>query len=233
MEKIKKSFLLIGFLMALTSCVKADDEPREDPSPDFVESYIAGTTTAQGSTRYSPFLINFENDSVANFVSSTRAFPGSYSFESDTLTFQTDDREKVAVFAIENDEIVHSHYEVRFYNEDGSYEPAPVKYDATGELGQTPETNQLAGKTFMGDQFKFGTEGVFQEGFTYAFSTTENTYGSGTDDIAENELEYQSFNNVGFRFEEGGTKEFGVLIDGKLVAFKSSGLFYWGTYDLQ
>lgn len=126
-----------------------------------------------------------------------------------------------------NYEITTSHYEVRFYQEDGSYEPAPVQYTATGELGETPDDNQLAGNSFVGNQYRFGTEGVFQENFTYLFSDTEDTYESGTENIDDQSFTYELLSNVAFRYQKSHTKEFGVLVDNQLIVFRESGLFYW------
>lgn len=229
----KVLFLFTGFLclaMSLVSCSKDDDQAAA-PSLTSPAYYIAGTITAEESERYSPYLIRFEEDGqAAHFINTTSVFPGKYSLRDDTLFFQTDDQEKIVVFEIKDNQITYSHYEVRFYQDDGGYEPAPVRYEATGELGQTPDHSLLAGKSFTGGQYRFGTEGVFQENFIYRFASSGSTYGSGTEDIDDQSFSYELLNNVAFRYQEGSTKEFGVLINGQLVAFRESGLFYWGTF---
>lgn len=223
--------LFVAAVVFLTSCGITNDSDDNDEFLLYPDHYIAGTISSVESNRYSPYLIRFENDNVAYFISTTASFPGKYTFQGDTLFFQTDDLEKVTGFSIVNNEITDSHYEVRFYQEDGSYEPAPVKYTATGELGESPDNNQLAGKSFVGDQHRFGMEGVFQENFTYLFSDAEDTYGSGTENIDDQSHTYELFSNVAFRYQEGNTKEFGVLINNQLIVFRESGLFYWGTYS--
>lgn len=219
--------LLLGSITGLCSC-KKDNNPA--PSFSWEEHYLVGTTTAVSTERASPYILALDDDGTGILTTTTSSFPGTYKETGDSLIFHTNDREKWLSYGFKNQQLGESHYEVRFYEDDGTYEPAPVKYDATGVLGEVPAGNALAGKTFVGDQYRFGTEGVYAEGYTYAFSAEEQTYGSGTEAIDDGAQAYELFRNVAFRHAEGNTKEFGTLINGELVVFRESGLFYWGKF---
>ncbi|WP_257667000.1 hypothetical protein [Parapedobacter tibetensis] len=205
----------------------------EEKLPEFMLEghYIVGITAPVNSDRNSPYILTFKGDGTGILTTITSSFPGTYEVTDDSLIFQTADREKWVSFGFRNNELGDSKYEVRFYRDDDTYEPAPVKYKATGALGKTPDTNQLAGKTFVGNQYRFGTEDVYIEDHTYVFRADGTAYGSGIGDINENGNTYQLYKNVAFRYAKDNVKEFGALIDGKLVVFRESGLFYWGTYE--
>lgn len=217
------SIIVFGF----QSC-DSDDDVNE-PIFRWSEQYIAGKLSPTSATdRYSPFMILLDDVDSGQLITSTKVFEGMYETRNDSLIFKTNDKEKWFFFKLDGNKVTSSHYEVRFYKKDGTYKPAPVSYNSTFYQGNTHKDNQLVGHKYVGDLYKLFTSGIFKEGYTISFEDSGHSYESG--EIGH--IHYKMFGNVAFRSEKDGRREFGVLIDGKLVfdAIDDKGFSYWGTF---
>ena len=227
----KSLLILCMTTIALLSCQKEDgpELTKEQEVPfEITNHFIAGTTTAQSGTKYtSVFFIQFLEDNKALFInSSSTNLVGTYSLTEDELVFEvTGGNARIAKFTLDENKNVTSAY----------YKALEKEYDATGELLKISETNELAGKTFKGEEFKMGGDS-YQTGLIYSFNkAATSTYGSGTDattiDKAANN--YTLIGGAGFKGVNGNKTELGFVSKGKLTVFRSQGLFYYGKYEQQ
>jgi len=228
MKLLKKlSLLLLIGTVAFNGC-KKKNEPA--PSEPFVitKHIIAGTLTPKTGSKYSSvFFIQFLEGNKALFInSSSTNLTGDYTITDNEIVFEvTGGNARIARFTLDANKKITSAY----------YKALTMESDATGELLPVQETNQLAGKTFKGEEFKMGAVSN-RNGVIYSFNKVGTTsYGSGTDiAIIDNSVNnYTLIGGSGFKHVNGSTVELGFISNKKLAVFRSSGLFYYGTYDQQ
>jgi len=100
------------------------------------------------------------------------------------------------------------------------------------------ETNQLAGKTFVGTYYK-SDKNVLHQNFFYSFAGKDNKVGAGfTVGTASRTENYSTIGNIGARVAVVGNAdlEFMVLVNGKLeVSYyeKNSDVLYYGSFNQQ
>jgi hypothetical protein len=223
--KYQKSLLvLIATLFALSGC-KKDKTTTEQP---FVatEYFIAGTITPKSGSYASVYFIKIMENNKAVFMGSGNDFTGDYTLTKDSLivTISDPNNYRIAKFAI-NDQ----HQLTQAY-----YRALTTEYNATGELIKIEDTNQLAGKSFKGEEFKMGSVS-FRKDLIYKFGATGTTYGSSLDASAINDKAntYELINNSAFKYKSGSNVELGFVANKKLTVFRLSGLYYYGKYEQQ
>lgn len=230
-----KSFKLIvtaalAAAVTLTSCNRGDDNDTSDPVKpfDITEHFVAGTITQKTGSKYSSvFFIQFLEDNRALFINSgANNLVGNYKLTQDSLIFKVEGgNARTAKFALDKDHKITSSY----YTAHTS-----LQYDTKGELLASVSGNDLAGKTFKGEEFKMGD--VSNRQVIYSFNKTgATTYGSGTDAAAIDNTagNYTLIGGKGFKAINGSTTELGYLSGKTLTVFKVSGLYYYGKYDQQ
>jgi hypothetical protein len=222
------SVFLTACIIAFSSC-KKDNEAEPEPARPFVitDHYVAGTLTQKSGTKYtSVFFIQLLEDNKALFInSSSNNLVGTYTLTETELVFEvTGGNARIARFTLDKDKKITSAY----------YKALTTEYDATGELLPVKETNELAGKTFKGDEFKIG-EVSNRAGLVYSFNKAgTTTYGSGTAAPIDNTTNsYTLIGGCGFKYVSGSNVELGFVSNKKLTVFRSSGLYYYGKYDQQ
>lgn len=227
MKNIYRIWFLTVVLSSMIACTKEETKKEELPKPDLTkefditEHFIAGTLGDKVKTVY---LINFLEKGKAVFLNSSQEFIGNYTLTKDTLTFEVNDEAnyRIAKFGLNDKREVTSAY----------YKALKTEYTATADLLSIPEENQLAGKVFKGEEYKFGEP--FRPVFHYKFNEKGTHYGSGTD---ANEItpdrKIELINNCAFRFKDTGISEIGYLSADTLTVFKSQGLYYFGRYKQQ
>ncbi|PST83679.1 hypothetical protein C7T94_14200 [Pedobacter yulinensis] len=211
----------------MSGCKKDADSQHDQPKPFAItEHFVAGTLTQKSGTKYtSVFFIQLLEDNKALFVNSASTnLTGTYTLTETELTFEvTGGNARIARFNLDKDKRITSAY----------YKALATEYDATGELLSVRETNELAGKSFKGVEFKMG-EVSNRPGLIYSFNKGgTTTYGSGTDSkTIDNTLNnYTPIGGSGFKYVSGNSVELGFLSGKKLTVFRSSGLYYYGKYD--
>jgi len=222
--------LAVLSIFGFQSC--SNDDDNSGTSFRWSDQSVAGTLASTNSPdRYSSYIIIFDEEETGKLITSTSEFEGTYELRNDSLIFNTNDTEKWFFFDVIDNELISSKYEVRFYNEDGTYNPAAVQYNSTFYQSEIPVSNELVGNTYVGDLYKLFTSGVFEENYNIGFDPTGDYYISGEED----HIHYETYNNIAFRSEINGKKEFGVLINGELVvsALDGNGFSYWGTFEKQ
>lgn len=231
MKLIKKlSLFTLAISMVFIACRKESEVEREPAKPyDIKEHFVAGTNIQKTGSKYtSVYFIQFLEDNKALFIgSSSTNIVGNYLLTEDSLIFEvTGGNARTARFSLDKNKKITSAY----YRGAG-----PVEYESTGELLALTETNELAGKTFKGEEFKMG-EVSNRSGLIYNFNRNgTTTYGSGTDAATiDNTLNsYTLIGGVAFKYLNGSNAELGFLSNKKLTVFRSSGLFYYGKYNQQ
>lgn len=230
MKNLKKlSLFILGFSLVLGSCKKKNAIPEPELEKFKITNYfVAGTTTQTSGSKYtSVFFIQFLEDNKALFINSSATnLVGTYTLTDTELTFEvTGGNARIAKFTLDKDKKITSAY----------YKALTTEYAATGELLPVKETNDLAGKSFKGEEFKMG-EVSNRTGVIYSFSKAgTTTYGSGIDaaTIDNAATSYTLISGSGFKSVNGSTTELGFVSNKKLTLFKSSGLYYYGKYDQQ
>jgi len=192
-----------------------------------IDYFVAGTLTQQSGSKYtSVFFIQFLEDGKALFINSAaNNLVGTYTVSNDELVFEVEGgNARIAKFTLDANKKITSAY----------YKALTTEYDATGEFLPITDANQLAGKTFKGEEFKMGGES-YREGLIYSFNATTPTYGSGTDQASiDNTVStYIAIGGSGFKFTSTAKTELGFVSGNKLTVFRSEGLFYYGKYDQQ
>jgi heat shock protein HslJ len=223
------SLFTAAILLALTGC-KKENNPEPEPTKPFVitDHFVAGTLTPRSGSKYtSVFFIQLLEDQKALFInSSTNNLVGTYTLSETELVFEVmGGNARIAKFTLDKDKKITSAY----------YKALTMESDATGELLEVKESNELAGKKFKGDEFKIG-ELSNRPGLVYSFNKAgTTTYGSGIDaaTIDNSANNYTLIGGNGFKYVNGSTVELGFVSNKKLTAFRSSGLFYYGKYDQQ
>ena len=230
MTLFKLSLISISFLTMAAGCKKNTDPQPDPPKPfQLTDHFVAGTNTQKTGSKYtSVYFIQFLEDNKALFISSSSAnLVGNYRLTEDSLLFEvTGANARTAKFALDKTKKIMSAY----YKGAG-----PVEYESTGELLPISAGNDLAGKTFKGEEFKMG-EVSNRTGLVYSFNTTgTTTYGSGTDAaLIDNTLNsYTLIGGKGFKYSNGSNTELGFLSNKTLTVFRSGGLFYYGKYNQQ
>lgn len=223
---LKTLILLTICALALVSC-KKDKASVEQEKPFVVtDFFIAGTTTPKSGSYSSVYFIKLLENNKATFMGSGNDFSGDYKLTKDSLivTISDPNNYRIAKYAINDKHQFTSAY----------YRALTTEYTATGELIKIEATNQLAGKTFKGEEFKMGPTS-FRKDLIYKFGAAGTTYGSGLDiaTIDDRLNTYELINNSAFKFKNGTNVELGFVANKKLTAFRSSGLFYYGKYDQQ
>ncbi|GET45102.1 hypothetical protein [Capnocytophaga felis] len=226
-----KNIFRLGFLTLVLSimaaCTKEETKKEELPKPDLTkefditEYFIAGTL---GSKNKSVYLIKFLEKGKAVFLNSSQEFIGNYTMTKDTLTFEVKNEAnyRIAKFALNDKKQVTSAY----------YRALKMEYPATASLLSVPQENQLAGKVFKGEEYKFGEP--FRPVFHYKFDEKGTHYGSGVDANAITpDRNIELINNCAFRFKDTGISEIGYLAGDTLTVFKVQGLYYFGQYKQQ
>lgn len=222
-------FILIG-VFTLSSCGKDDENPEPEPEQPFeiTDHFVAGTLTQKSGSKYtSVFFIQFLEDGKALFInSSTNNLVGDYTLTENELVFEvTGGNERVARFTLDENKKITSAY----------YRALTMEYDATGELLPVTETNELAGKTFMGEEFKMG-EASNRTDVIYTFNKAgTTTYGSGTDaaEIDNTVNSYTLIGGNGFKHINGSKVELGFVSNKELTVFRVDGLYFYGKYAQQ
>lgn len=229
MNTFKKIPLL---LLALTTIFSSCDKDKTQPEPakpfQITDYFVAGTLTQKSGSKYtSVFFIQLLEDNKAMMInSSSTNLAGTYTLTDNELTFEvTGGNARMAKFTLDADKKVTSAY----------YKALTTEYDATAELLSVNESNELAGKTFKGEEFKMGQVSN-RLGVIYSFNKAgTTTYGSGTDAVTidNSTNNYTLIGGRGFKHLNGITVELGFISNKKLTVFRSSGLFYYGSYDQQ
>lgn len=228
---IKQStFLLILFTCVLLSNGCKKDQTKPDLSKPFAitDYFVAGTLKQKSGSKYtSVFFIQLLEDNKALFInSSSTNLVGTYTLTETELVFEvTGGNARIAKFALDRDKQITTAY----------YKALTTEYDASVELLAVKETNELAGKTFKGEEFKMGQVSN-RIGVIYRFNKVgTTTFGSGLDaaTIDNTANNYTLIGSNGFKYVNGSTVEMGFISKKKLTVFRSSGLFYYGRYDQQ
>ncbi|RZK40934.1 MAG: hypothetical protein EOO90_13280 [Pedobacter sp.] len=226
MKSFRTMAVILSFILFFTACTKEQVAPEKPFS--ITENFIAGTLTSRsGSIATSVFFIQFLEGNKALFInSSANNLVGNYTLSDTELVFEvTGGNARVAKFTLDKDKKITSAY----------YKALTMEYDATGELLPITETNELAGKSFKGEEFKMGQVSN-RNSVIYSFSKVgTTTYGSGIDasTIDNATTTYTLIGGSGFKSVSGSTIELGFVSNRKLTIFKSSGLSYYGKYDQQ
>lgn len=228
---MKKTFLLYIIALLVTTglfqaCKKNKDAQQEASFP-ITDYFVSGTISPKSGTYTSVYLISFKENNKATFTSSSaNDLEGTYQIKNDTLTFEVTDPNnyRIAKFGINKNHELTSAY----------YRALQLEYVATGSLNKIESTNQLAGKTFKGEEFKLGPVSNRKD-FYYKFSSNDLSYASGLDvtSITGITRTYQLINNSAFKLKSGSETEIGFLVNKKLTVFRLSGLYYFGTYNQQ
>ncbi|MBD1432993.1 hypothetical protein H8B06_09165 [Sphingobacterium sp. DN00404] len=223
-------FILLG-IFSFSGCKSDDEIPKPEPESPFeiTDHFVAGTLTQKSGSKYtSVFFIQFLEDNKALFInSSSNNLVGTYTLTDDELTFEvTGGNERVARFTLDENKKITSAY----------YRALTMEYDATGQLLPVSETNELAGKTFMGEEFKMG-EASNRTGVIYTFNKAgTTTYGSGTTDAAEIDNTVNNYTLIGgngFKYVSGSKVELGFISNKELTVFRVDGLYFYGKYAQQ
>ncbi len=227
MKPIKALFIILSVTFMSSGCKKDHHHEETTPEKPFVitEHYIAGTLTQKTGSKYSSvFFIQLLKDGKATFINSSATnLSGTYTLTDTELVFEvTGGNARIAKFTLDKDKKVTSAY----------YKALTTEYEATGELLPVKETNELAGKTFKGDEYKMG-EVSNRTGLSYSFGVT--AYGSGTDatTIDKTTNNYTLIGGNGFKYVNGSNVELGFVSNKKLTVFRVSGLYYYGKYTQQ
>ena len=223
--------LLLAIPFMLQSC--RNDEESVQPTFKWSSYYLAGKIIpVKNPDNYSPYLLSLDDTGKGELVTVTKVYSGVYKIENNQLVFNTADREKWFTFKIENNKPTQASYEVRFkYKDDGTYEAAPVKYSATVFQDKVPTKAAYVGNEYKGDLYKSFTTSIFQKDYILSFKDGTHSYSSGTN----THIHFINYKNVAFRSEENSRKEFGVIIDGKMLTGSSDakGFSYWGEFSKQ
>lgn len=231
MKLLKTSLLFILMaIFTLSGCGKDDETPEPEPEEPFeiTDYFVAGTLTQKTGSKYtSVFFIQLLEDNKALFInSSSTNLVGTYSLTEDELVFEvTGGNERIAKFTLDEDNKITSAY----------YRALTMEYDATAELLPVTETNELAGKTFLGEEFKMGEE-INRTGVVYKFNKAgTTTYGSGTDaaEIDNTTNNYTLIGGNGFKYVNGSKVELGFVSNKELTVFRVDGLYFYGKYAQQ
>jgi len=228
---MKKSLPLaiLAGIVAVSGCKKNDTAPGPEKAFVITNYFVAGTNTQATGSRYtSVYFIQFLENNKALFIgTASDNLEGIYRLTGDSLIFEvTGGNARTARFFLDKDKKIASAY----YKGNG-----PVEYEAAARLLPVTANNELAGKTFKGDEFKMG-EIPYRSGLIYRFGKAgSNTYGTGTDasviDNAANN--YTLIGGSGFKSVNGTITELGFVADQRLTVFRSGGLYYYGKYDQQ
>ncbi|WP_129713920.1 hypothetical protein [Pedobacter sp. SYP-B3415] len=221
------TIILAAFTLLAGSCKKDEQNIPDEPEPFVItDHFVAGTLTQKSGTRYtSVFFIRLLEDNKALFINSSATnLTGTYTLSETELTFEvTGGNARIARFTLDKDKKITSAY----------YKALNTEYDATGEMLPVGETNQLAGKSFRGEEFKMG--GVSNKPvMIYSFNNgATNSYGSGFDTNGiDNTLNtYTLIGGAGFKYVSGNNVELGFVSGKRLTVFRSAGLYYYGKYD--
>jgi hypothetical protein len=227
--KITYSRLLFCFALSIfvmSSC-KKNAEPIDEGTPfELTDNYIAGTITPKSGSYSSVYFIKLLQGNKGVFISSGNDFTGDYTLSKDSLIFTVSDPNnyRIVKFAINSDHKLTSAY----------YRALTTEYAATGQLLKIESSNQLAGKSFKGEEFKLGALSNKKD-LVYRFNTTGTSYGQGVDasaiDVSANSFEL--INNSAFKYKSGSTVELGFIANKTLTVFRLSGLYYYGSYAQQ
>jgi hypothetical protein len=229
--KIIKVLAAVLTAAVISSGCKKDKVADTAPEKPFVitDYFIAGTTAPKSSTnKYkSVFFIRFLEDNKALFINtSANNLSGTYTVTDNEIVFEvTGGNARIAKFALDVNKKVTSAY----------YKALTTEYEATGELLQIKDTNELAGKTFKGEEFKMDGSSN-RTGLTYSFNNAGfTTYGSGTDaaSIDKGANNYTLIGGSGFKYVNGSNVELGFVANKQLTVFRVSGLYYYGKYSQQ
>lgn len=229
MKHYRLVILAIAFVSTffLTSC-------RNDSEPTFnwKEQYLAGKIIPEKNPeRYTPYLITLDGAGKGDLTTLGKDYTGTYDIKDNTLTFKTDDKEKWFFFTLKDNKATEAKYEVRFkYKDDGTFEPAAVKYLATSFQDKLPSKSSYIGNQYVGDLYKIFTKEVFKPGYIINFNSGTHSYASGDN----GHIHFKDYSNVAYKSEPStGSKEFGIIIDGKLVmaSSDSKGFTYFGTFN--
>lgn len=200
MKSIQKmSILVLLFAMLFTSCTK-DNENKEPENQKFdinnPAGYLIYTKVLSGQR-----LFEFMPDKKIKeyYVTAdgfgTRTYP--YEVKGDTITLTG----TTTWLAIESEKVTS--------NNTGYQKLALIK---------SPETNQLAGKTFMGTFYRPNSS-ILYDKYHYSFATTEKKVEVGFDvGTIERTENYSSIGNIAAWVDatSKGYVELLVLVDGKL-----------------
>lgn len=215
--------VILSGLIALAACKKEKKGVIPEKPFALTDNFIGGTLTPQNNSYTSVYLISFLADNKATYTSSGRDFDADYVLTKDSLIVTVSDPNnyKTAKFAINSDHKLTSAY----------YRALTKEYAATGELIAIAKTNQLLGKVFKGEEFKFGGNSNRKDLY-FKFNATALSYGTGIDKNALDDTTngYQAINNSAFKYKNGDVTELGFLSGKQLTTFRVSGLYYYGKF---
>lgn len=231
--KLFKKLLLAALTISMVfiACKKESAVEPEPVKPfDIKEHFVAGTLKSTTGTSISVFFIQFlENNKAMLINTNANNLVGPYTLTDDSLILTVGGGNAfTARFALDKDR------KITF----ADYDPVSgtVVYETTAMLLSATDTNELAGKTFKGDE-KGGNPpyGIPRAGVIYNFNADTTAFGSGTDALTINNkaIGYTSIGGRGFKYLSGSNAELGFVYDKKLTVFRSSGLSYYGVYNQQ
>ncbi|HMR85366.1 MAG TPA: hypothetical protein PKE30_19615 [Niabella sp.] len=227
----KLSLFIIAGVLALGGCKKEKTAPEPEKPFDIKEHFVAFTFTPKsGPSKYTvvSFIQFLENNEALQIGSSATNARGNYTLTKDSLIFEvTGGNGRTARFSLDKDKKITSAY----YKASG-----PLEYETTGELFPLAASNQLAGKTFKGDEQGMTPGTISRAGLIYSFNKADiATYGSGTDAAAIDNTtnSYTLFGGNGFKSTNSDGTELGFISNKKLTVFRLKSLYFSGKYDQQ
>ncbi|MBZ4192474.1 hypothetical protein [Niabella beijingensis] len=222
---IKLPYIITAGLLALGGCSKEKIKQEQEKPFTITEYFVAGTISPSGNSYKSIYLIQLLENNKAVFISSGKDFTGNYTLTDDSLVVIVSDPDnyREARFA------VNSKHQLTA----AQYKALAMEYNTTGTLLKIESTNQFAGKTFGGREYRMGPA-VNKEHWYYKFDATGTKYGSGENtSFITPATAIEIINNSAFKFKKEATTELGFISGDSLTVFRYSGLYYFGNYKMQ
>lgn len=226
---MKKLLTLVAFLTLATLTFVAcsdDDKITADLTNKkdslYLQDYFIGGTL--GSSNKSVFIVQFLENNKALFINSSSKYSGKYKQEDKLITMEVNDpgNYRIMKFLLDDKNQIRMSY----------YQALDNPYLTQASLIKLQDTNQLAGKKFMGAEYKWGKLNI--EDYLYQFDEKGLSYGADkSSETITTDKRVELLNNSAFRYIDGKYAVIGYVAGDSLTVFKNDMLYYFGVFKQQ
>lgn len=222
----KLSLFIVATALALGGCKKEKAASEPEKPFEITEHFLAGTIAQPNKASTSVYLIKLlENNKAIQIGSGSSDFSGEYTLTKDSLIF-------IANIPGNYRELrcaISAKHEITGAKYKGS---TSMDYHTTAALIKIEQQNQLMGKTFKGEEYRFGPV-VDKPVWYYKFDATGNAYGSGIEVPTATPYTPEIINNSAFKFKASNYTEIGFVNVDSLTVYRSESLPRFGAYKKQ
>lgn len=224
----KHIYVLAWLFMVMLTFIACQDDKNEmsnvienKQTIELTNYFIGGTL---GGSSKSVFVVQFLENNKALFIDSSTKYSGRYRLEDKLLTIEVNDPRQYRIMRF----LLDDNQQIKF----SYYQALDNAYLTQAALIKVADTNQLAGKRFVGSEYRMGRVNIAE----YQYRFDENGVLYGADSANENivpDKRIELINPSVFRYIDGRFSILGFTAGDSLTVFKNDFMNYFGVFKAE